>query len=53
MPVIKDERQISELLTRSVNRIYPTQNELKKALLSGKRAMKKVAIKRIPWIYHE
>lgn len=37
MPVIKDEQQINELLTRSVDRIYPTQNELKKLLLSGKQ----------------
>lgn len=37
MSVIKDEKQINELLTRSVDRIYPTQNELKKLLLSGKQ----------------
>jgi tyrosyl-tRNA synthetase len=37
MSVIKDEQQINELLTRSVDRIYPTQNELKKLLLSGKQ----------------
>jgi tyrosyl-tRNA synthetase len=37
MPVITDEQQINELLTRSVDRIYPTKSDLKKLLLSGKR----------------
>jgi tyrosyl-tRNA synthetase len=44
MPVITDEQQINELLTRSVDRIYPTKNELKKLLLSGKRLVIYVGI---------
>lgn len=37
MHTITDEQQINELLKRSVDKIYPTKSELKKALLSGKR----------------
>ena len=37
MTTISNEQQINELLTRSVDRIYPTKNELKKLLLSGKQ----------------
>lgn len=37
MTTITNEQQINELLTRSVDRIYPTKNELKKLLLSGKQ----------------
>lgn len=35
MTTITNEQQINELLSRSVDRIYPTKNELKKLLLSG------------------
>jgi tyrosyl-tRNA synthetase len=44
MPVITDEQQISELLTRSVDTIYPTKNVLKKLLLSGKQLVVYVGI---------
>ncbi len=44
MPVITDEQQINELLTRSVDTIYPTKNELKKLLLSGKQLVIYVGI---------
>lgn len=37
MTTITNDQQINELLTRSVDRIYPTKNELKKLLLSGKQ----------------
>lgn len=37
MTTITNEQQINELLSRSVDRIYPTKNELKKLLLSGKQ----------------
>lgn len=37
MNVITDKKQIDELLVRSVDRIYPTKNELKKLLLSGEQ----------------
>jgi tyrosyl-tRNA synthetase len=35
--VITDEKLIDELLTRGVENIYPSREELKKVLLSGKR----------------
>lgn len=44
MPVITNEQQINELLTRSVDRIYPTKDELKKLLLSGKQLVIYVGI---------
>lgn len=44
MAVITNEQQINELLTRSVDRIYPTKDELKKLLLSGKQLVIYVGI---------
>ncbi len=35
--VITDEKKIDELLSRGVDKIYPTKEALKKVLLSGKR----------------
>jgi tyrosyl-tRNA synthetase len=37
MDVITDENKIEELLTRGVDKIYPTKEKLKELLLSGKR----------------
>lgn len=37
MGVIPDKHQIDELLARSVDKIYPTKNQLKKLLLSGEQ----------------
>jgi tyrosyl-tRNA synthetase len=44
MQAITDEQQINELLTRSVDRIYPTKNELEKLLMSGKQLVIYVGI---------
>ena len=35
--IIIDENKINELLTRSIDTIYPTKEEFKKLLLSGKK----------------
>jgi tyrosyl-tRNA synthetase len=37
MKVITDEKKIDELLTRGVDKIYPTREKLKEILLSGKK----------------
>ncbi len=37
MKVVTDEKKIDELLTRGVDKIYPTSLKLKEVLLSGKR----------------
>jgi tyrosyl-tRNA synthetase len=37
MKIVTDEAKIDELLTRGVDKIYPSNEELKKALLSGKK----------------
>jgi tyrosyl-tRNA synthetase len=44
VPIITDKQQINELLTRSVDKIYPTKNELNKLLLSGKKLVIYVGI---------
>src|ERR1700686_2618174 len=37
MKVITDEKKIDELLTRGVDKIYPSKETLKEILLSGKK----------------
>ena len=37
VPVSTDEKRIDELLSRSISQVLPTREELKKALMSGKR----------------
>lgn len=39
MKVITDEKRIDEFLERGVENIYPTKEELKKTLMSGKRLL--------------
>ena len=37
MKIITDEKKIDEILTRSINKIYPSKEALKNVLLSGKQ----------------